>query len=82
MESLEREWGDGSGDKLYVDYSGVAGTAEESVISSDVNLTGVSRSIVLTYVNNGLEVEQTVTQRARPVWRDELVWDDERFWKE
>ena len=41
-------WDDGSGDNFYIDYTGVEGNSE-SLITSDINQTGVERRKTLVF---------------------------------
>lgn len=48
MAKVTIPWGDGSGDNFYIDYTGVEGSSE-SLITSDINQTGVERRKTLVF---------------------------------
>lgn len=48
MAKVTIPWGDGSGDNFYIDYTGVEGSSE-SLITSDINQTGVKRRKTLVF---------------------------------
>lgn len=48
MTKVTISWGDGSGDNFYIDYTGVKGSSE-SLITSDINQTGVERRKTLVF---------------------------------
>ena len=48
MSKVTIPWGDGSGDNFYIDYTGVEGSSE-SLITSDINQTGVERRKTLVF---------------------------------
>lgn len=48
MAKVTIPWGDGSGDNFYIDYTGVKGSSE-SLITSDINQTGVERRKTLVF---------------------------------
>lgn len=48
MAKVTIPWGDGSGDNFYIDYTGVEGSSE-SVITSNINQTGVERRKTLVF---------------------------------
>ncbi len=48
MAKVTIQWGDGSGDNFYIDYTGVEGSSE-SLIISDINQTGVERRKTLVF---------------------------------
>lgn len=48
MAKVTIPWGDGSGDNFYVDYTGVE-ESSESLITSDINQTGVERRKILVF---------------------------------
>lgn len=48
MSKVTIPWGDGSGDSFYIDYTGVEGSSE-SLITSDINQTGVERRKTLVF---------------------------------
>lgn len=48
MAKVTIPWGDGSGDNFYIDYTGVEGSSE-SLITSDLNQTGVERRKTLVF---------------------------------
>lgn len=48
MAKVTIPWNDGSGDNFYIDYTGIEGSSE-SLIISDINLTGVERRKTLVF---------------------------------
>ena len=42
MAKVTIPWDDGSGDNFYIDYTGIGGCSD-SIITSDINRTGVER---------------------------------------
>lgn len=48
MAKIIIPWDDGSGDRFYIDYTGIEGSSE-SIITSDTNLTGVERRKTLVF---------------------------------
>lgn len=48
MAKVSIPWDDGSGDRIYIDYTGIEGSSE-SLITSDMNLTGVERRKTLVF---------------------------------
>lgn len=48
MAKVTIPWGDGSGDNFYIDYTGVEGSSE-SLITSDINQTGVERRKTIVF---------------------------------
>lgn len=48
MAKVTIPWGDGSVDNFYIDYTGVEGSSE-SLITSDINQTGVERRKTLVF---------------------------------
>lgn len=48
MAKVTIPWDDGSGDNFYIDYTGVEGSSE-SLITSDINQTGVERRKTLVF---------------------------------
>lgn len=48
MAKITIPWDDGSGDSFYIDYTGIEGSSE-SLITSDINLTGVERRKTLVF---------------------------------
>lgn len=48
MAKITIPWNDGSGDRFYIDYTGIEGSSE-SLITSDTNLTGVERRKTLAF---------------------------------
>lgn len=48
MAKVAIPWGDGSGDNFYIDYTGIEGSSE-SLITSDINQTGVERRKTLVF---------------------------------
>lgn len=48
MSKVTIPWGDGSGDNFYIDYTGVEGSSE-SLITSDINQTGVERRKTIVF---------------------------------
>lgn len=48
MAKVTIPWGDSSGDNFYIDYTGVEGSSE-SLVTSDINQTGVERRKTLVF---------------------------------
>lgn len=71
MAKVTIPWGDGSGDNFYIDYTRVEGSSE-SLITSDINQTGVERRKTIVFrtttsnVVTALQAEAylTVIQKA------------------
>ena len=61
MAKVTIRWGDGSGDNFYIDYTGIEGSSE-SIITSDINRTGVERRKTLVFRTTAAVV--TTAQQA------------------
>ena len=61
MAKVTIPWGDGSGDNFYIDYTGIEGSYE-SIITSDINRTGVERRKTLVFRTTAAVV--TTAQQA------------------
>lgn len=61
MAKVTIPWGDGSGDNFYIDYTGIEGSSE-SIITSDINRTGVERRKTLVFRTTAAVV--TTAQQA------------------
>ena len=74
MAKVTIPWGDGSGDNFYIDYTGEG--SSESLITSDINQTGVERRKTLVFrtttsnVVTALQAEAYLTVIQKP---DSLV---------
>lgn len=63
MAKVTIPWGDGSGDNFYIDYTGVEGSSE-SLITSDINQTGVERRKTMVFRTTTLNVVTALQAEA------------------
>lgn len=63
MAKVTIPWGDGSGDNFYIDYTGVEGSSE-SLITSDINQTGVERRKNFSIQNYNFKCSNCITSRG------------------
>lgn len=63
MAKVTIPWGDGSGDNFYIDYTGVEGSSE-SLITSDINQTGVERRKTIVFRTITLNVVTALQAEA------------------
>lgn len=63
MAKVTIPWGDGSGDNFYIDYTGVEGSSE-SLITSDINQTGVERRKTIVFRTTTSNVVTTLQAEA------------------
>lgn len=63
MAKVTIPWGDGSGDNFYIDYTGVEGSSE-SLITSDINQTGVERRKTIVFITTTSNVVTALQSEA------------------